>query len=207
MTDPAVSVFGYGTWLQDNGGTLAAQSLVKTMKAKADQSLLWQMARLFKRTYVLVRPDLDVTECTDAVNAWDADKNQCYTLHSWDGTTSGTLGGANDLGDMWGRWNMDPMWTMRNAVECWEANDGKIGQVSITQGWTSSAPPPCFFVMTVLKGSYSDIMKGTLWLDGNFAGQKGMQDKLWPKNKCEEQALEYDAEECQYDWKEFEAPE
>jgi hypothetical protein len=34
-----------------------------------------------------------------------------------------------------------------------------------------------------------------------------MQDKLWPKNKCEEQALEYDAEECDYDWKEFEAPE
>jgi hypothetical protein len=43
------------------------------------------------------------------------------------------LGGANDLGDMWGCWNMDPMWTMRNAVECWEANDGKIGQASITQ--------------------------------------------------------------------------
>jgi hypothetical protein len=35
LTDPAVSVFGWGTWLQDNGGTLAAQSLVKTMKAKA----------------------------------------------------------------------------------------------------------------------------------------------------------------------------
>jgi chitinase len=161
------------------------------------------MARLFKRTYVLVRPDLDASECTDAVNAWDADKNQCYTLHSWDGTADGTLGGANDLADMWGRWNMDPMWTMRNAVECWEANDGKIGGVSITQGWTSSTPPPCFFAMTVLKGEYSDIQKGTLWLDGNFAGQKGMQDKLWPKIKCDA-ALEVGAEECEYEWKESE---
>ena len=164
------------------------------------------MARLFKRTYVLVRPDLEASECTNADSAWDGDKNQCYTLHSWDGTVDGTLGGANDLADMWGRWHMDPMWTMRNAVECWEAHDGKIGEVSITQGWTPSAPPPCYFAMTVLKGSYSDIQKGTLWLDGEFAGQKGMEGKLWPKNKCDE-ALELGAEECQYEWKDSGSPE
>jgi hypothetical protein len=55
--------------------------------------------------------------------------------------------------------------------------------------------------MTVLKGSYNDIQKGTLWLDGEFAGQKGMEGKLWPKIKCDA-ALELGAEECQYEWKE-----
>ena len=58
------------------------------------------MARLFKRTCVRVRPGLDVTDRTDTVNAWEVDKNQCYTLHSWDGAASGTLGGANNFGDM-----------------------------------------------------------------------------------------------------------
>lgn len=159
------------------------------------------MARLYKRTYVVVRTDLDVNECTNPNNAWDAEKNRCLDLLSWDGSVDGTLGGANDLNDMWGKWNMDPFTTMRNAVDCWEANNGKIGPVVIDRNWADSSPPACYFAMTVLKGSYSDIQKGTLWLSGDFAGQSGMEDKLWPKNKCDS-ALEQGDEECNYEWKE-----
>ena len=38
--------------------------------------------------------------------------------------------------------------------------------------------------MPVLKGNYSDIKKGTLWLAGDFAGQEGQAGKLWPRSRC-----------------------
>lgn len=155
------------------------------------------MARLFKRTYVLVRPDLKESDCTDAVNAWDPEYSRCYTLHSWNGQVDGLQGGANDLSDMWTRWDMSPLYTMRNAVQCWEANDGKIGDVKITQSWTSSEPPPCFFAMTVLKGSYESRAKGGLWLTGDFAGQKGLEGKYWPQNKCKAWGM---STLCEYEW-------
>jgi len=218
VKNPAVSVLGWGDWLKDNGLS-GLQDMISDMNPKIvrhthhnslswdqtlikdqDQALLWQMARLYKRTYVVVRSDLDVTECTNPNNAWDAEKSRCLDLLSWSGSVDGTLGGANDLNDMWGKWNMDPFTTMRNAVDCWENNNGNIGPVVIDRNWADSTPPACFFAMTVLKGSYSDIQKGTLWLDGDFAGQSGMDGKLWPKNKCDS-ALEQGDEECNYEWK------
>lgn len=159
------------------------------------------MLRLYKRAYVVVRSDLSLEECSNPNNAWDTEKSRCLDLLTWDGSVEGTLGGANDLTDnsMWGKWNMDPFWIMRNAVDCWENNGGKLASAKPTQNWESSLPPACFFAMEVLKGSYSDIQKGTLWLDGDFAGQDGMDGKLWPKSKCDS-ALEVGAEECEFEW-------
>lgn len=94
---------------------------------------------------------------------------------------------------------MDPYWTMKNAVDCWESTGGKLADAKPTQNWESDLPPTCFFPMEVLKGSYSDIQKGTLWLEGDFAGQDGMKDKLWPKSKCLS-ALEVGSEECEFSW-------
>ena len=62
------------------------------------------MLRLYKRAYVVIRPDLSVDECTNPNNAWDAEKSHCLDLLTWDGSVGGTLGGANDLtaNNMWG---------------------------------------------------------------------------------------------------------
>lgn len=168
-----------------------------------NQSLLWQMGRLYKKMFVVVRTDLPEDKCTNPNNAWDDEKSRCLDLLSWDGGDSSTLGGANDMtdNDMWKAWNMDPFWTMRNAVDCWEDNNGKIGDAKPSQVWESSTPPPCFFAMEVVKGSYSDSHRGMIKLSGDFPGQDGLEDKMWPKSKCEDASeFERGAYACEYDW-------
>lgn len=68
---------------------------------------------------------------------------------------------------------------MRNAVECWEANGGKMGDFQQhSQLLQNDSPPPCFFRQTVKKGWYRG--KHYMTLDGNFKGQEGQMDNVWP---------------------------
>ncbi|KAM0709299.1 hypothetical protein Q7P35_003337 [Cladosporium inversicolor] len=81
--------------------------------------------------FVVLRTDVKQDKCTEPNNAWDDDKSRCMDLLTWNGADDSTLGGGNDLiaNRMWKSWNMDPYWTMKNAVTCWEEHDGHIGDV------------------------------------------------------------------------------
>ncbi|KAJ3547829.1 hypothetical protein NM208_g1311 [Fusarium decemcellulare] len=187
VSNPAVSVFGWGGWLKDHSLD-NLESVVSTMKKNLDQALLWAMARQFKGAYVVVRDDLPIGKCTNPNNAWDGNKGRCLDILTWfPKKVDTTLGGSKDMEVIWEAWNMDKLAILRNAVACWEDNDGHIGKTSIKEGsWASETPPPCFFAMPVLKGNYSDVSKGSIWMAGDFAGQEDQSGKLWPKAKCED---------------------
>lgn len=146
------------------------------------------MARRFKGAYVVVRDDLPYDKCNNPNNAWDSEKNRCLDLLTWyPKKVDTTLGGSKDMEVVWDKWNMDKLATLRNAVDCWENNGGKIGDTGPRDGsWAAETPPPCFFAMPVLKGNYSDVSKGSIWMAGNFGGQDGQAGLLWPKSKCED---------------------
>ncbi|KAK7438834.1 hypothetical protein Landi51_11481 [Colletotrichum acutatum] len=186
VKNPAVSVFGWGSWLRDHALN-NLDDVISKMKTNLDQALIWQMARQFRGAYVVVRDDLPVDKCTNPNNAWEADKKRCLDILAWyPKKVSQTLGGNKDMEALWTDWNMDKLGTLRNAVECWENNNGHIGKTGIREGsWASETPPPCFFAMPVLKGNYSDVSKGSIWMAGNFPGQEGQAGLLWPKSKCE----------------------
>ncbi|KXH32852.1 hypothetical protein CSIM01_04345 [Colletotrichum simmondsii] len=186
VKNPAVSVFGWGSWLRDHPLN-NLDDVISKMKTNLDQALIWQMARQFRGAYVVVRDDLPVDKCTNPNNAWEADKKRCLDILAWyPKKVSQTLGGNKDMEALWTDWNMDKLGTLRNAVECWENNNGHIGKTGIREGsWASETPPPCFFAMPVLKGNYSDVSKGSIWMAGNFPGQEGQAGLLWPKSKCE----------------------
>lgn len=163
------------------------------------------MGRHFKKLYVVLGDDIDKEECNGPhiTSVWDDEKDRCMDLFSWDTGAKSTLGGANDVieNGMWEKWNMDPYWTMRNAVECWEEHNGHIGDANPSQYWESTVPPPCFFPMEVVKGSYSDASKGLIKLDGNYQGQYGLGGMNWPKKKCDAgTAFQRDPTTCKYSW-------
>ncbi|KPM40559.1 hypothetical protein AK830_g5976 [Neonectria ditissima] len=187
VTNPAIQVFGWGSWLKDHGLD-KLDGVIDTMKTNLDQALLWQMARQFKGAYVVVRDDLPINKCINPNNAWDDQKGRCLDLLTWyPKKVSTTLGGSKDMEVVWDAWNMPKLQTLRNAVDCWESNGGHVGKTGIREGsWASTTPPPCFFAMPVLKGNYSDVSKGSIWMAGDFAGQDNQAGKLWPKSKCED---------------------
>lgn len=161
------------------------------------------MGRLYKKMFVVLRTDLKKDDCTNPNNAWDEEKSRCMDLLTWNGADDSTLGGGNDLiaNKMWQTWNMDPFYTMKNAVTCWEEHDGHIGEAEPTQVWESDVPPPCFFAMEVVSGSYYVRGKGMIELGGDFAGQHGLDGMLWPKTKCEENSKYWTIEDhCKYSW-------
>ncbi|PCD34001.1 hypothetical protein FGRA07_09156 [Fusarium graminearum] len=186
--NPVVRVFGWGGWVRDSalGGL---EELVTGMRSNMDKALLWQMARAWRGLYVVVRDDLPKPKCINPNNAWDDEKGRCLDILAWyPKTDKKTFGGNKDIEFAWNSWGMDKLGTLRNAVACWENNGGKIGSPKTSIGSLTSSSPydsPCFFAMPVLKGNYSDISKGSLWLAGDFAGQEGQAGKLWPKTRCE----------------------
>ena len=161
------------------------------------------MGRLYKKMFVVLRTDVPQDKCTEPNNAWDNEKSRCMDLLTWNGADDSTLGGGNDLiaNKMWESWNMDPYWTMKNAVTSWEEHDGHIGDVGPMQVWESDVPPPCFFAMEVVCGSYYVRGRGMIELGGDFAGQHGLDGMLWPKSKCEENSRYWTIEDhCKYSW-------
>ncbi|KAK3315567.1 hypothetical protein B0H66DRAFT_606439 [Apodospora peruviana] len=58
------------------------------------------------------------------------------------------MGVANDLMGLFQRYNMDPMWTMRNAAKCWEDSKTQVGepQTDFDMTKAQSEPlSPCLF--------------------------------------------------------------
>ncbi|KAK5739053.1 hypothetical protein LTR17_005571 [Elasticomyces elasticus] len=195
VVNPAVSVFGSGDWMRDHA-TEGLDASIAKQKDELKKSLVWQMARLFKRIYVVVRTDIPQDKCTEPNNAWDAEKSRCLDMLSWDGTAGGTLGGANDLNEIWNEYQLDKFATLRNAVDCWEGSGGKVGDVKPNDDWASTEIPYCFFGIEVLKGSYeSEDMHGMLMLSGDFPGQENMEGKLWPMIKCDDSY-----QDCASEW-------
>jgi chitinase len=185
--NPVVRVFGWGGWVRSV--TLKGmEEFVANIRSNMDKALLWQMARTWRGLYVVVRDDLPKPKCINPNNAWDEDKGRCLDVLAWyPKKVSQTLGGNKDIEYAWNSWGMDKLATLRNAVSCWEDNKGHIGTPNTDVGSLKNKNPydlPCFFVMPVLKGNYSDVSKGSIWMAGDFPGQDNQAGKLWPKSKC-----------------------
>ncbi|OQO10077.1 hypothetical protein B0A48_04433 [Cryoendolithus antarcticus] len=203
---PAVQVFGWGNSVKDHA-TEGLTEIVAKQKEKTDQALLWQMARLFKKVYIVIRDDTAVKNCNGKTKVWDADTSRCLDMFSWNGVSGSTLGGANDIIDIWGDYGMDPLATMRNAVDCWEASGGKVGTVQVNEVWNTDMAPRCFFGMEVVKRKCTDDAKGMMWMAGDFPGQEGMNGKkLWPVEKCSARQDRQEGE-CEYTWNEGDGTE
>ncbi|KAF9774990.1 hypothetical protein IL306_006935 [Fusarium sp. DS 682] len=186
--NPAVRVFGWGSWVK-NDPLAGLEDTMATMKSNVDKALLWQMARQWKGLYAVVRDDLPKPKCINRNNAWDdSHGGRCLDILAWYPKQKGqTFGGSTAIYYAWDKWGMDKLATLRSAVACWENNGGKIGKMKTDIGSLKNTNPygiPCFFVMPTLKGNYSDIQKGSLWLAGDFAGQDGQAGRLWPRSRC-----------------------
>jgi hypothetical protein len=185
--NPVVRVFGWGGWVRPV--TLKGmEEFVDNIRGNMDKALFWQMARNWRGLYVVVRDDLPLPKCINPNNAWDDEKGRCLDVLAWyPKKVSQTLGGNKDIEYAWNSWGMDKLKTLRNAVSCWENNDGHVGKPDTSIGSLKSKDPydlNCFFTMPVLKGNYSDVSKGSIWMAGDFPGQEGQAGKLWPKAKC-----------------------
>ncbi|KAF5026826.1 hypothetical protein F66182_1110 [Fusarium sp. NRRL 66182] len=193
--NPAVRVLGWGSWLTDNP-LEGMDAIVASMRDNMDKAVLWQMARRWRGLYAVVRDDISEARCRsqnggkDRNNQWDDIGHRCLDILAWYPKDEGvTFGGNKDIYFAWDKWGMDPLKTIRNAVNCWEGKDGHVGTPDTSIGSLTSSSPydlPCFFAMPVLKGNYSDVGKGSLWLAANFPGQQGQAGKLWPKSRCKE---------------------
>jgi len=122
-------------------------------------------------------------ECTGTNNAWDAERNWCIDMMGYDETPRGTFGGINDI-DIWTDFEMGKLATMKNAVDCWEANGGKEGAPgTLTDPFKTPGIPPCFFAHVVRKGTWWSKDKGYIRMDGGFAGQSGQNNVAWPPGR------------------------
>ncbi|KLO83446.1 Uncharacterized protein Y057_1095 [Fusarium fujikuroi] len=195
--NPAIKALGYGAWLRDSDLT-DLSGAEERMSDKMNQALLWQMAIFFKGFYVVIRDDLPINRCTHPNNTWDDRTNRCVDILSWwPKSASGRVGSDLAMEKVWAKWNMSPLWTLLNAVECWENNGGKIGDAKVKalqSEWANGVPLPCFFAMPVLKGNWSKdaASDGAIWLAGDFVGQEGQDGRLWPKDKCDKANKELD---------------
>jgi hypothetical protein len=185
--NPVVRVFGWGGWVR-SVTPKGMQEYVDSIRSNMDKALLWQMARIWRGLYVVVRDDLPQAKCVHPNNAWDGDKGRCLDVLAWyPKHVEMAFGGNKDIEYAWDSWGMDKLRTLRNAVDCWEDNGGHPRQPDMGIGSLQSKDPydlPCFFAMPVLKGEHSDLVEGSLWMAGDFAGQDGQGGKLWPKAKC-----------------------
>jgi len=150
---------------------------------------------------VIVRDDLDSKEKCDSNvnhnNGWDEDNGRCYDLMIWnqkamdDDSGRYYFGGTvkdEGLEDVWGEpFHLDRVKTMRNAVECWEQNNGKPGEARPNDDVLSGDYPPCFFAIEVHKGSFGSKPWTHIELDDKFPGQTERPGKegvphWWPRN-------------------------
>jgi hypothetical protein len=132
--NPVVRVFGWGGWVRSV--TLRGmEEFVGNIRANMDKGLFWQMARLWRGIYVVVRDDLPSDKCTHPNNAWDDEKRRCLDVLAWYPKKVGqTLGGNKDIEYAWSDWDMDKLRTLRNAVSCWEDNGGHVGKPDTSIG-------------------------------------------------------------------------
>ena len=186
IKNPVVRVFGWGGWIRSVTLT-GMEKYVDSIRSNMDKALFWQMARIWRGLYVVIRDDLPEAKCIHPNNAWDEEKSRCLDVLAWyPKSTDQTLGGNKDVEYAWNSWGMDKLKTLRNAVDCWE-DKGGVGQPNHDILLLQNKSPydnPCFFTMPVLKGNYSDIAKGSIWMAGDFPGQDGQAGKLWPRAKC-----------------------
>ncbi|KAF4949078.1 hypothetical protein FGADI_9152 [Fusarium gaditjirri] len=74
------------------------------------QALLWQMAKLFKGFYVVIRDDLPISKCTHPHNAWDDRTGRCVDILSWwPKLASGRVGGDLVMEKVWNKLDMPPL--------------------------------------------------------------------------------------------------
>ncbi|KAH8587655.1 hypothetical protein B0O99DRAFT_641003 [Bisporella sp. PMI_857] len=181
----AVQVFGYGQWLLDHPN-ISLEEYFKGVATRMNQGLAWQMARMFKKTYVIIRDDMKQKDCVNPNNAWHSETGRCLDMMTWGGASSDTFGGANDLTNIWVYYKMNQLATMLNSVQCWEQNNGQMGASKPgAEFWKSDGLPPCFFGSEVKKGTWEKDRKGVLYLDSSFVGQTGATGlKIWPETKC-----------------------
>lgn len=143
------------------------------------------MARRFKGAYVVIRDDLPRDKCTNKNNVWDRQGSRCLdVLVHWP-RPAGEIKGSTAIETAWNSWGMNKFDTLRNAVDCWESNGGKVGKPESKLGtWVDAASSQCFFAMPVLKGNWTGEEFGMIWLAGNFVGQEDDLGRAWPAEKC-----------------------
>jgi hypothetical protein len=142
-----------------------------------------------KGTCVIIRDDIKKEDCKEVNQGWDEEKQRCYDLMIWNHKPQGDshryFGGANDLNGLFQKYEMDPFATMRNSVDCWEANGGRS---HAPQSWAQVNQnvhklPSRFFPAEVRKGSYNSKRRG-IDLDPNYIGSLNDRapggDFLWP---------------------------
>ncbi|KAK6818911.1 hypothetical protein PG989_011031 [Apiospora arundinis] len=177
VENAAVSVFGQGVWLKDQP-TAVLDPMFKGAKSKFAQGLTWQLAKTMKGCVVIIRTDLNTPElCSNPNNGWNAERKECYDLMIWNQKSKSDkhryFGGANDLNKLWKTFNMSPMHTMKNAVDCWQGSGGKDpGPTGYTTESMVDGIPKCFFAMTVKKGHWYSKDGNYIDLTGDLKGQE-----------------------------------
>jgi hypothetical protein len=142
-----------------------------------------------KGIQVIIRDDIPGDECNEDNHGWDEEKQRCYDLMIWNqrkqGESDRYFGGANDLKGLFQKYEMDPTVTMRNSLECWEANGGSshTPQPWVKIGENAGKLPKCFFPAAVHKGRYDSKGRG-IQLDPDYIGslkdRKKGESMLWP---------------------------
>lgn len=122
-------------------------------------------------------------------------------LFFWDTGDKSTLGGANDFINNTcgtrGTWIPSSPCVMPSTVG--KSTTATSETPNSAQTWDSALPPPCFFPMEVVKGTYSDANKGVIDLDGDYEGQSGLGDHRWPAAKaCK--VWRADPTTCDFKW-------
>jgi len=106
-------------------------------------------------------------------------------------------GGAEDLVGLFEKYDMDPVATMQNSLECWQAHNGEMHEPEPFEqmGKNAGDLPQCFFAAPVHKGTYNSKGRG-INLDADWKwqqkelkevrealiakGMKGDENTLWP---------------------------
>ncbi|KAK3326729.1 hypothetical protein B0H66DRAFT_617927 [Apodospora peruviana] len=184
---PAVQLFGEGHWLKDQPTLKLAEGYFEEVSRKMKQGIMWSLAGLFHNATVIIRDDREknAKSCNGTFNVYEEKTGRCLDL--MDLRSNNNLVGFPDnhpLTSMWKNesntgYAMDKLWTLRNAVECWEANNGAKGNVKPHPVlFTEPVPPPCFFAANVYKGYY----KGQyINMDTDWAPQtKFKKGSSWP---------------------------
>ncbi|KAK3312600.1 hypothetical protein B0H66DRAFT_607663 [Apodospora peruviana] len=186
VKNPAAQVWGFGGWLKDQPN-INMDQWAKQTEVHLEQAIWWQMARIFKGIFVVIRNDLNTKDkCSGAEKGWDEKETTCYSMMNWNGNKPGTsgyyFGGANELKNIFADRNMDQVKVMKNAADCWKASNGDIGTTANektkphTELFKHDDYPPCFFATTVIKGGFRSRRAGMEYTHVNL-------DKGWPKQE------------------------
>jgi hypothetical protein len=151
------------------------------------------MIRLGREGFVVLNTAVHKDDCNKSPNGvWSDKRFLCFDLFYMKPPTKNWNQQIDSFGDdmkpLWNEYGMDKLATYENSAECWEANNGKMGDPGYVKDPTNLGLTQCTFGMDVRKGGVFGVSKSL--------GKAMALDMSWPGQDKTKMACRFPCVDC-----------